>query len=409
MTFQLVYYSQQDPKWKQDILGFGDPGDTIGYVGCALTSVSMLISGHGYSENPQTLNQKLKNVSGFVSAGIRWNSVSQIYPQVNIKSNISCINTDAPLSLIDASIAARQPVIVMVDSTPAAGLLTHWVVLYAKEGNDYLMLDPWPYQTDVNKKTYLMPRYSQGNPLQRSIMHVIIYECFGASGGIVQPSSSSSTTGSTPQTPPTTVPVSMGTATARVKADVTWGLNVRSSIDTSSTANIVVSVPAGSSLTVIDSDGLSKIGAVNQWVRVRDNQGHEGFAAAWYLEKTQTATPAPVSVPISSPVVEAPASTSTPISQPASTPAATPSSTPVVTTTPEKPKLTVVVKAAGAKIYQTASSKSAVVSTEKSGARLSVAEDADAAAKKIGVAGKWLTVKGTNGKRGYVDGGSVKK
>ena len=33
MTFQLVYYSQQDQKWKQDILGFGDPGDTIGYVG----------------------------------------------------------------------------------------------------------------------------------------------------------------------------------------------------------------------------------------------------------------------------------------------------------------------------------------------------------------------------------------
>jgi len=184
MTFQLVYYSQQDPKWKQDILGFGDPGDTIGYVGCALTSVAMLISGHGYVETPKSLNQKLKNVSGFASAGIRWGSVSQIYPQVNMKSFISCTNTDAPLGQIDASIAAGQPVIVMVDNSPAAGLQTHWVVLYAKDGNDYLMLDPWPYQTDVNKKTYLMPRYSQGKALQRSIMHVIIYECFGASGGI---------------------------------------------------------------------------------------------------------------------------------------------------------------------------------------------------------------------------------
>ncbi len=193
MTFQLVYYSQQDPKWKQDILGFGDPGDTIGYVGCALTSVAMLLSGHGYAENPQSLNQKLKNVGGFASAGIRWGAVSQIYPQVNMKSFISCTNTDAPLGQIDASIAAGQPVIVMVDSTPAAGLHTHWVVLYAKEGSDYLMLDPWPYQTDVNKKTYLMPRYSQGNPLQRSIMHVIIYECFSASGGIAQPGSSSTT------------------------------------------------------------------------------------------------------------------------------------------------------------------------------------------------------------------------
>jgi hypothetical protein len=30
MPFQLVYLSQQDPKWKNDILGFGDPEDTIG-------------------------------------------------------------------------------------------------------------------------------------------------------------------------------------------------------------------------------------------------------------------------------------------------------------------------------------------------------------------------------------------
>ncbi|MCE9645479.1 MAG: SH3 domain-containing protein [Chloroflexi bacterium] len=405
MTFQLIYYSQQDPKWKEDILGFGDPGDTIGYVGCALTSTAMLLSGHGYPENPKTLNQKLKNVGGFVSAGIRWNAVSQIYPQVNVKSNISCLNADAPLGLIDASIAAGQPVIVMVDSTPAAGLLTHWVVLYAKEGSDYLMLDPWPYQTDVAKKTYLMPRYSQGNPLQRSIMHVIIYESFNASGGIAQPGSTPAT--GTPQAQPPAAPVSTGTGTARVKADVTWGLNIRSSLDTSSMANVVVSVPAGSILTLLEADGLSKIGAINQWVRVRDSQGHEGYAAAWYLEKTQTAAPAPAAGPVTSPATEAPASPSTPASTPASTPS-TPA-TPQVTTPPEKPKLTVVVKTGGAKVYQTASAKSAVLSTEKSGARLSVVEAADKAASKIGVAGKWLTVKGSNGKRGYVDGGSVKK
>jgi hypothetical protein len=92
MTFQLVYYSQQDPKWKQDILGFGDPGDTIGYVGCALTSVAMLISGHGFIETPKTLNQKLQRVSGFDSALIHWGAVSQIYPQINVKSFISCAN-----------------------------------------------------------------------------------------------------------------------------------------------------------------------------------------------------------------------------------------------------------------------------------------------------------------------------
>ena len=385
MTFQLVYYSQQDPKWKQDILGFGDPGDTIGYVGCALTSVAMLLSGHGFVETPQTLNQKLQNVGGFASAGIRWGSVSQIYPKVNMKSFISCASTDAPLAQIDASIAAGQPVIVMVDNSPAAGLQTHWVVLYAKDGSDYLMLDPWPYQTDVTKKTYLMPRYSQGNPLKRSIMHVIIYEAFNASGGIAQPASSSTT--SAPQTPPVVVPVAQPTSSfpVRVKADVTWGLNVRSSIDTSSTSNIIVSAPAGTLLSVLSADDYAKIGGVNQWVRVRDNQGHEGFAAAWYLEKTQTATPVVETAPTSTSTVEAPA----PKPKPAPN------------------QLVVVVLSRvgkfGVKVYETASAQAHVVSTESVRAKLVVIEDQSKARPKIGKAGKWLNVQTKDGKKGFVN------
>lgn len=397
MTFQFVYYSQQDPKWKEDILGFGDSSDTIGYLGCAVASTAMLISGHGFIETPRTLNQKLKNVNGFVSASIRWDAVSQIYPQVNVKSNISCLNTDAPLGLIDASLAAGQPVIVMVDRSPAPGLLTHWVVLYAREGNDYLMLDPWPYQTDVNKKDYFMQRYSQGSPLQRTILHVIIYQAANASGGIAQPGSSSTTTSGTPATQPASVPAAQPTSasSARVKADVTWGLNIRSSIDTSSAANIVATVPANSILTIVESDGVSKIGAVNQWVRVRDDKGNEGFAAAWYLEKTQTAAPAPAAAPTPSPVTEAPVSTSTTVPQPAPE--------------PEVQKLTVIIKSASAKVYKSASTKSEVVAQEKSGARLTVVEAAGPAEDKIGKAGQWLSVKSTNNKRGYVDGGLVKK
>jgi hypothetical protein len=376
MPFKLVYYSQQDAQWKNDILGFGDPGDTIGYVGCALTSVAMLLSGHGYNETPKTLNNKLKNVGGFASAAIVWGAVSKLYPNVTLKSFIPCTDSDAPLAQIDAAIASGQPAIVMVDSSPASGLQTHWVVLYAREGNDYLMLDPWPYQTDVAQKTYMMPRYAQGKTLKRAINHVILYEAYGSGG---------------PMTPPVTAPVSTSGVYARVKADVTWGLNIRSSIDTSSMANVVATVPAGTQLLLLESDGPAKVGAINQWVRVREPGGKEGFAAAWYLEKVPGAATVPVTESTSTSSPEAPV------------PASTPSSA------PEPKKLTVVVKSGGAKIYKTASSKSAVVSTEKSGARLVVVEAADKAAQKIGKAGKWINVKATNNKRGYVDGGSVKK
>lgn len=399
MAFQLVYLSQQDPKWKSDILGFGDPGDTIGYIGCALTATSMLLSGHGLAETPRSLNQKLKNVNGFVSAAILWSAASKIYPNVTLKAFIPCSTSDAPLAQIDAAIAAGQPAIVQVDRSPAAGIQTHWVVLYARKGDDYLMLDPWPYQPDITKEDYLMKRYAQGLTLKRAISHVILYEVFGGSGS----SSSSSSTNTTPQSQPTPAPA--GGAYARVKADVTWGLNVRSSIDTSSMANVVASVPAGTQLLLLEADGASRIGAINQWVRVRTAQGQEGFAAAWYLEKVEAAPSPVVTEPAPGSVNDAPASPSTPPTSTPSTPAdSSTSSTPA----PAPPKFQVIVKASATKIYGAASTSATVVSTEKAGARLTVVEAAEGAKAKVGVKGKRINVKATNGKRGYVDAEKVK-
>src|SRR6185369_16865207 len=109
---------------------------------------------------------------------------------------------------------------------------------------------------------------------------------------------------------------------ARVLDSVTWGLNIRSSRDTSSMANLVVAVPAGTQLLLLDTNDAAKVGQNSQWVHVREPGGKEGFAAAWYLEKVGGATPAPTTTPASSPVNETPSST------PATTPASTPVSTP---------------------------------------------------------------------------------
>ena len=383
MSFQLVYLSQQDPLWKQDILGFGDPEDTMGYLGCALTSVAMLLSGHGYSETPKSLNKKLKNVNGFVSAAIRWGSVSQIYPNVTVRSNISCTTSPAPLELIDAAIAAGQPAIVQVDSSPANGIQTHWVVIYGKKDDDYLMLDPWPYQPDLSKQDLLMKRYSRGNPLKRAISHVILYEVFGSSGPVP-----------TPETPGTT-PVPTDGVYARVKDSVTWGLNIRSSIDTSSMANVLAVVPAGTQLALLESDGVSKVGAVNQWVRIRTPQGQEGFAAAWYLENVPVATPAPTPEPTPGPISEPPAMPDVP------------------PTPPEPPKeekkddkLIVVVSSAvgtsGLRLRKSPSKGGALIAVLKGGTRLTVLDPAKKAKARIGKANQWLHVRTPNNQRGYV-------
>jgi len=393
MPFKLVYYAQNDPKWKEDRLGLSEQkSDTIGYVGCALTSVSMMLSGHGYTETPKSLNDKLKKIGGFAGSGIRWHSVNQLYPQVRLNSIIKCNDTPAPLAQIDAALAAGQPAVVCVDSTAAPGFLSHYVLLIGRKGNDYLMLDPWPYQPDVNKETYLMPRYSQGNPLQRSIMQIVLFENVTADGAILMPGASSTTT-TTPQPSgqPTPAPVLTGPK-ARVKDDVTFGLNIRTSENTSTKANIVDTIPAGALLTVIEPGGWTKIGAINQWLRVRTPKGKEGLAAAWYLERV----PGEI-YPTTTSSTSEPAEGTT-----------SHSTEPAPASPPQKSKLVVQVKKSGLPVYATASTKGQSISTEKTGAKLVVVEEASKATAKIGAAGKWLNVKATNGKRGFVDAGSVK-
>src|SRR5574341_376453 len=364
MPFKLVYYSQQDPKWKEDRLGFGtDEKETIGFVGCALTSVAMMLSGHGYTETPKTLNKKLQSVKGFAGSAIAWYAVNQLYPQVRLKSIIKCNDTPAPLPQIDASLAVGQPAIVRVDATAAPGFLSHYVLLIARKGNDYLMLDPWPYQPDVTKETYLMPRYSQGNSLQRAIMQIVLYENVAADGTILMPGATATTTTTTqPSGQPTTTPVSTGPK-ARVKGDETWGLNIRTSEDTSSKANIVEAVQPGPLLTIIEPGGWTEIGAINQWVRVRTPSGKEGLAAAWYLERVPGENYPTTTESTTSPAGEATAPSAE------STPAPT----------PQTSKLVVRVTKNGLPVYESAYGKGKVLSTEKTGAKLVVVEQASKA------------------------------
>jgi hypothetical protein len=382
MAFKLVYHSQQDPQWKNDTLGFGGKGDTIGYVGYALTSVAMLLSGHGFEETPKSLNQKMKNRQGFVNAGIRWSVVSQVHPDVKLKANINCESGDAPLGQIDAALAAGQPVIVRVDASPNPGLQWHYVMLYARKGDDYLMLDPWPYKPGTDKEDFLMKRYSQGRSLRRAIQQVLIYEAANASGPVEGPTD-------------TDLPTPADGVYARVMEEVTSGLNIRSSTNTSSMANIIAVVTAGTRLLLLREQDKDKIGQTGQWVRVREPGGREGFAAAWYLEKVGGTSPAPAPEPFPPREEETPS--------PAPEPAPSPEQQPAPA---EKKRLTVIVSEAvgtsGLRLRKTPSKGGALIMVVRAGAELVVMEDPKKAKTKLGKANKWLSVREAGGKRGYV-------
>jgi hypothetical protein len=122
-------------------------------------------------------------VQGFIGDLIRWEYVNKVLPQVKVKTNIKCETSDAPLGEIDAALAAGNPVVVRVDGSASPGLQWHYVMIYAKKGADYLILDPWPYQPGTEKEDLLMVRYGRGNPIQRAIQHVLIFEIEGAGTG----------------------------------------------------------------------------------------------------------------------------------------------------------------------------------------------------------------------------------
>jgi len=351
MAFALVRYSQQDPRWKDERLGGGR--DTIGHIGCALTSVAMYASGWGFNETPGTLNRKLKDVGGYVHQAIVWGAITKLYPQIKCTGLTICGDTPAPLTDITASLAGGQPVIVEVDFSPAGGLQTHWVLLHKRLGDDYLMLDPWPYPVDQDEVT-LLERFGHGRKLERAIKAIAWYQCSAA--------------------PP-------GQGPGPVETDlyiwplpsVTAGLRLRPQPSTEIPA-IYAEMP-GVRLNVIEEKlgALAKIGRQGEWIRVRDPNGHQGYVAAWYVEV----------VPSEAPPV-------TPIPPPAS----------------EPKKFQVAVKRSvgplGLAVREAPSRGAAKVNVEKAGNRLTVVEPASTGLPKIGLDGQWLAIKATNNKRGYV-------
>jgi hypothetical protein len=391
MSFKFVYHSQQDPQWKNDILGFGAPGDTIGEYGCALTSMAMLLSGHGYPETPKTLNEKMKNSGGFQGDFIVWGAIKNIHPQITLREQVVCETTDAPLAKIDAALAAGQPVVVRVDSSPAPKLQWHYVLVYARKGNDYLMLDPYPYKPGTATEDLLMARYSQGQPLQRSIQQILFYQCSTADGTIPTPGSSAGTTG-TPHPQPKPAPVPSGGVYARPTSEVSAFVNMRSSTDTSSMANVLAQIYPGEQVLIVEAGGESKLGVNGQFVRV-SRQGVEGFAAAWFLEKVPGTAPAPSPAPTPSPVSEAPASTPAP-----SAPAPAPSA-PAPQMDPNKNYLAV---SDATILRKTASNSGEAQMNLTPGMLLIVIEPYAKAKGKLGQQNQWIYVRGPNKKPGYV-------
>ncbi len=130
----VALYLQSDPVWGKDQLGLSV--HTMGQVGCAVTSVAMVMKFYGVDVDPGRLNVFLRDHGGYdENNDLRWEG-----PPVLAPERLRHVYEDLPsYYLIDSNLAHGNPVIIRLHLASGS---THFVVIMGKQGFDYLIRDP---------------------------------------------------------------------------------------------------------------------------------------------------------------------------------------------------------------------------------------------------------------------------
>ena len=291
--FKTQNLYQNDEKWKATKLG--NSNETIGGWGCLLTSVTMMLNGIGYSETPETVNEKMKKAGGFQGAFFIPSVLPYVWPNCAYRDMQPCENSPAPIAQIDAAIAAGKPVILQVDWNKQTGIQTHFVLVKEKKGNDYILYDPYKYGGDnPDKEVLLTTRYKyNGATIEQEISAVLWFDSYSAA----------------PPEPPkkTKVPVPADRYCLYGMED-DLALRAEPSVGGFLWKRMVL----GTELICLEpkATAKAKLGINGQWINVQDPMGDQGYVAAWFISdaKGQPATPSqPVTASASTPASTLPA------------------------------------------------------------------------------------------------------
>ncbi len=365
MAFQSDLLWQNDPKWASEKLGHGP--QTIKEWGCLMSSLCMVTNGYGYKETPSTFNQKMKAAGGFQGPMVIPSMVSAVFPGVVFQDYMDCEKAPAPISRIDQHLAAGNPAVIQVDWSNAPGAQSHWVVAYAREGDDYLILDPFMYGGDApGKPLKMLTRYKyQGTDLTKAITGIVFMTGSKGSGGA-------------PADPPKkeTIPVPKDALTIYGAAD----LALRA--DANVGGYLYERMAEDIALTVLEPKDAAKakVGQYDKWLQVQNPAGKQGYVAAWFtaLEKGKAGASTPAAPPAAT----------------GGTPPATPPADGSLIVTPTQEGI--------ALRNQPTVSDATLIKRLPFTSQLQVLEPAATAAKKLGVENQWLKVKDVGGAEGFV-------
>ncbi len=124
------YYNQRDSLWGNQTIGLS--GETMKEVGCLVTSMAMIASHYGKSIKPGDIaasSSPFWSNTAYMNQG-SWNAAGVTMTRTRIGSSTS---------KIDEELAAGRPVVVGIYGGP-----DHFLVITKKEGDDYIMNDPFP-------------------------------------------------------------------------------------------------------------------------------------------------------------------------------------------------------------------------------------------------------------------------
>lgn len=169
--------SQHDSRWADFTLGQGP--QTIGQFGCLLTGMAMMLNGFGQNLTPLELNQRFLQLpagQGFNGDIVFFAAPANAFAGVQFEGNFkpfpdtgATFATFEPnlLQKIDQQLANNGAALAQVDRTPATAYNSnvdqHWVLLVARTGDDYLVLDPLD-----GSQTSLMGKYGRQTNAQNT-------------------------------------------------------------------------------------------------------------------------------------------------------------------------------------------------------------------------------------------------
>jgi len=186
LLLSVPSFKQYDSRWRNDEMV---PGRTIGQIGCAMTSVAMILASYGFdtidignpgepdihSLDPGTLNTWLKKHNGYLSDGsIIWNSINSLTSQQLVYGGGG---NNADYDVVNNDLANRRPVILRETGHFVVARGKHTENINDETENYFFINDPGHTHetldnTFYNNNWFGYVRYSPGDGVIRPALTI---------------------------------------------------------------------------------------------------------------------------------------------------------------------------------------------------------------------------------------------